>query len=95
MIIAYLSNKDVLPHTVALILDGKVGLTDFDRDMLDILRDNGHRAAIILNKSDKLNQKELAQQLRDIGQEYPDADMLPYSTIDKKGTNLVLEMLVQ
>ena len=95
MIIAYLSNKDIEPHTVALILDGKVGLTDFDRDMLEILRDIGHRAVIIVNKSDKLIQKELAQQMKDITNEYYEVDVVPYSTITKKGTNLVLSVLLK
>ena len=95
MIIKYLSNKDIVPHTVAIILDGKVGLTDFDRDMLEILHDNGHRAVIILNKADKLTQRELSQQLHDISDEYYEVEILPYSAVNKKGTNLVLQMLVK
>jgi GTP-binding protein len=93
MIIEYFTRKGARPVTAALILDAKVGLTDFDRDMLEILGDNGHRAVAILNKTDKLTQKENAQQIAAIKNEYPELEVLPYSAKLSKGAGQVLEVL--
>ena len=95
MIINYLTDPKVVPHTVALILDSKAGVTDFDRDMLDILRDNGHRTVIILNKIDKLNQKELSSQLSLIQKEIPpDIEIFPYLALTQKTVKQLREKLI-
>ncbi|MEX0934993.1 MAG: ribosome biogenesis GTP-binding protein YihA/YsxC, partial [Candidatus Paceibacterota bacterium] len=62
----YLSESGVQPRWVVLILDAKVGITDLDRDMLDILAGEGHRVLILANKMDKLNQKESHAALKGI-----------------------------
>lgn len=95
MILNYIANPKIPPHTVAIILDAKAGLTDFDRDMLDILRDNGHRMIIILNKTDKLNQKELSQTLASITAETPpDVTVFPYSALTQKTVKQLRELLI-
>ena len=94
MMIEYLTRKESKIHTVAIIIDGKVGLTDFDRDMIDIIDDCGLHAVIILNKTDKLNQKELSTQLNQIQNEVPGIEVLPYSSVLNKGAGFVLERLV-
>lgn len=95
MIIEYLTHKGFKPHTVALVLDAKAGLTDFDRDMLDILEDNKHYTIIVLNKVDKLTQKEVAPKLSEIRREYSGVEIVPYSTVDEKGRKALLQMLVE
>ena len=82
------------PRRVVLVLDAKVGLTDFDRDMLDILRDNQHTIFIILNKTDKLNQKELAKQLSNIEREVPEAEVFPYSALTEKRVKELREKII-
>jgi len=94
MILEYLTKKGDKPRAIALIVDSKVGLTDFDRDMLDILSEEGHRIVVILNKTDKLTQKELAAAEASVKTAFPAAAVLPYSSKTKKGTNLVLETLL-
>jgi GTP-binding protein len=93
MIIGYFTRKTKKKNTTAIILDGKVGITDFDRDVIDILIQEGRRFVLILNKTDKLNQKELAGQLSAIRTEFPDIEVLPYSAKLNKGAGLVLERL--
>lgn len=93
MILSYLSHKSIPPHTVALVLDAKVGLTDFDRDMLEILADQGHRSVLILNKIDKLNQKEAHEAVRKVTHEFEGVEVFPYSAVTKKDTAKLLDIL--
>ena len=93
MIISYLTNPKVEPHTVVVIIDAKIGLTDFDRDVLDILRNENQHTVIILNKTDKLNQREVAAQTAAIKAEVPEVEVVPYSAIEKKGTAQVLNKI--
>ena len=93
MIISYLTNPKVEPHTVVVIVDAKVGLTDFDRDVLDILRNEDQHAVIILNKIDRVTQRELATQLAAIKAEVPEVEVVPYSAIEKKGTAQLLNKI--
>ncbi len=95
MMINYLTRNESKIHTVAVIIDGKVGLTDFDRDMLEILDDCNLHTVVILNKTDKLNQKELSVQLNQIENEVPGIEVLPYSSILNKGAGFILERLVK
>lgn len=94
MIIAYLSNPAIPPHTVVVVLDAKVGMTDFDRDVFDILRAEGHRAIFILNKIDKLNQRELATTIAAVKAQAPEADVVEYSALEKKGSAQVLNRIM-
>ena len=94
MIIQYFSRAENNIHTVAVIIDAKVGLTNFDRDMIEILYDNEHRVVLIVNKTDKLNQKELSTQLRLIESECLGIEILPYSAVVNKGAGFVLEKLI-
>ncbi len=93
MIIEYLTLPNFKPRLVVLVLDSKAGLTDFDREMLDILSDNAHKAIIVLNKSDKLTQKELSKTLSDIRNEVGPLEVVPYSTITQKGKDALLQKL--
>ncbi len=94
MIIEYLTHADMQPRRVVLVLDGKVGLTDFDRDMLDILRGNNHEVLVVLNKIDKLNQSELAKQLAAIRYEVPDFEIFPYSALAEKRVKELREKVI-
>ena len=94
-IIHYLTRPDAQLHTVVVVLDGKVGITDFDRDMVDILFHNQHHFVFIMNKSDKLNQKEYGAALKAIQDEFPGITVLPYSSKLNKGAGLVLQHIAE
>jgi len=59
MILWYLFRSGVRFKKVVLIIDAKVGFTDFDREMLDLLNQNRVPIIIIANKVDKLKKNEL------------------------------------
>ncbi|PIP87207.1 hypothetical protein COW81_01480 [Candidatus Campbellbacteria bacterium CG22_combo_CG10-13_8_21_14_all_36_13] len=73
-IIWYLSESNALPEKIFLILDARRGIADLDRELMDILKLEGHSFVIVVNKIDKLKQseisklkKELESQLASIG----------------------------
>lgn len=57
-ILWYLTESGVRPKYVVLIIDARRGITDLDEDMIEILLKEGHKWAIVINKSDKLKQSE-------------------------------------
>ena len=94
LILWYLAESGTKPFVVVLVLDSKVGLTDFDKDMLDVLRGEKHNYIIIANKSDKLNQKELSEKLKIIKIESGEENVFPYSAMNKKGTDELLKKIL-
>ena len=62
----YLVDSGVQPEQILVILDAKVGVTKFDEETLELLREQQHPFAVVVNKVDKLTQKELAAQLKTI-----------------------------
>ena len=61
--------------------------------MLDILRTEDQHTVIILNKIDKLNQREVAAASAAIKAEVPEVEVAPYSAIEKKGSAQVLNKI--
>lgn len=90
----YLMDSEVKPAQIVLVLDIKAGFTDFDAEMSQLLKEAGHHYIIIANKVDKLNQKEISQQLASIRENSHVEDVIPYSTVTKEGTEAVLKILL-
>jgi GTP-binding protein EngB required for normal cell division len=67
---------------VVLILDAKAGLTAFDEEMIRVLREHGHPLTVVMNKVDKVNQKEMSAQLRAIKEFSHEAIVVPYSATE-------------
>jgi GTP-binding protein len=86
MIYSYVSDKFFTPLCVVLVLDVKAGLTDLDKEMIDILREQNQRYVVLVNKVDKLNQKEVAEKVKQIEREALTSDVFTYSTLTRKGT---------
>ncbi len=63
LIIWYFTSGEARPQKVVLIIDAKAGLTKFDEQMVEVLKQEGHPYIIAMNKVDKLSQKELSQQM--------------------------------
>jgi GTP-binding protein len=93
LIIWYLTGSGAKPNRVALILDVKVGITEFDKQMIEILTEQAHPFILVANKIDKLTQKELAQKLGDIKKEAAGAEVVPSSAEMQGGTKLLLQEL--
>ncbi len=62
LILWYFISGEANIKKVVLIIDAKVGLKEFDLEMIDILKEYGHKFGytfiVVANKADKLNQKE-------------------------------------
>ena len=93
LIIWYLTESGARP-TVVLIIDIKAGFTQFDQDMLEILREQNHPYLIVANKIDKLNQKELSAQLSKIREVSGEHDIVLYSATHTKNPNMILDKVL-
>ncbi len=95
MIFWYLSESGARPRCVALILDIKAGLTDFDRQTIQLLQGLGLRYVIVANKVDKLNQKEAAAKIVEIKLAAKGLDVVAYSATEERGREELLEKLTR
>ncbi len=92
-ILWYLGGGEVRPKIVLLILDARVGVTDQDRELIDVVRNEGHPLLVVLNKWDKLNQSEAVHALRDFKNAYPDIEVIPASAEKKYNIPLLFDRL--
>lgn len=90
----YFTASEVKPLCVVLIIDAKVGLTQTDKDMLQLLRMYQHNYLIVANKIDKLNKTELEKQLASIKSESNESGVIPFSAKEKKGIDVLLPKLL-
>jgi GTP-binding protein len=75
----YLNERPSLALCVVLI-DPNVPPQQSDRQLLDFLSASGRDFLIVATKSDRLSKPQLQNALRKLGQEYPQARMLPFSS---------------
>ncbi len=90
MILWYLVYSEVPQRMVFLIIDAKVGITAFDKDMLRILSEQQIDHFIIANKIDNLPMSQKTQQLKHIQQESGGIEIIPFSSVKKHGRDDVL-----
>jgi len=98
LILWYFISGEAPVTKVALIIDAKAGLRDFDREMIAILTEYQHPFIIIANKVDKLNQKKLYKSMKDITEEVGAfVKIFPFSAKTGKGkeklTNDILSVI--
>lgn len=75
----YLHQRSTLALCVALI-DVNVPPQQSDRDLLDFLSASGREVLLVATKADRLSNNQLRNVLRTLGDEYPSAHLLPYSS---------------
>jgi GTP-binding protein len=92
LIIWYLTYSEARPKKVVLVIDSKVGVTKFDEQMIEILREHAHPFMIVANKVDKLSQGEIGKQLKDI--QASGAEVLHFSAKTGKHAERVLEAIL-
>jgi GTP-binding protein len=80
----YLNDRPTLALCVALI-DVNVPAQQSDRQLLDFLSASGRDVLVVATKSDRLSGNQLNSALRTLGQQYPSAKMLPYSSKSGSG----------
>ena len=62
------------------LIDVNVPPQQSDRTLLDFLSASGRQVLVVATKSDRLSKNQLHNVLRTLGQEYPAARLLPYSS---------------
>ena len=91
----FLISGEARPALVALITDIQAGFTDFDREMLQIIKEQGYPCVIVANKTDKLNQKEIARELLKMKKESSEIEIFPHSAKTKEGTDALRKKLLE
>ena len=95
LIVWYLTSGEVRPALVVLITDIQAGFTDFDKEMLRIIQEQGHPFVVIANKIDKLNQKEVARELLKMKDGSGEMKIFPHSSKTKEGTDVLRKKLLE
>ena len=75
----YLNERPTLALCVALV-DVNVPPQQSDRQLLQFLSLSGRQFLLVATKSDRLSNNQLNNVVRGLGQEYPTARLLPYSS---------------
>ena len=88
-ILWYLSGGEAHPKLLILIVDARHGVTEHDRELIDIAQSEGHPLLLLLNKIDKLSGNERTKVLAEFKAENPDLDFIPFSAKEKTGVNEV------
>jgi len=85
-ILWYLTSPEVKLSQLVLILDGSVGLTPFDRELIEIAYEEELPLIVVHNKMDKLNQSETVKAERVFKQEFPKQEFFMIAA--KKGNGI-------
>jgi GTP-binding protein len=92
-ILWYLTDPDIKPKYVVVIIDAKVGLTEFDLETLSLLDEFDHRVLVVANKIDKLKKNDIRKRIDEIYKELPDKDIIPFSSKEKIGKEKLLSLI--
>jgi GTP-binding protein len=93
LIIWYLTESGARPQKVVLVVDSKVGMTDFDKDTLEVLKGEDHPFIMVANKIDKLTQSEASASIKAIQTIVGSAPVVPFSSQTKKGMDKLVEAI--
>lgn len=94
LILWYFISGEAPVSLVVLIVDAKAGLRAFDREMIDVLKEQEYPFVVVANKMDKLNQKELYHSLKAIVSEIDEkVSVIPFSARTGRGKDSVLHAI--
>lgn len=91
----YLQNPDLDPQKVVLIIDAKVGLTENDIAMIELLEAADRRIVVVANKIDKLKPSEAKKQIATIQEEIGQHKLIPYSAEKKINVGLLTDEILK
>lgn len=95
LILWYLTDKTIRPKKVVVVLDARVGVTNFDKQMFQILTEQQHPFCVVANKIDKLSKKELRPMIEKIQLAAGAVEVFPTSAIQPNGAkDLVAALFV-
>ena len=91
----YLQTRDNL-HAVVLLCDPRLGLTELDEILLDVIRprvEEGLKFLVLLTKSDKLNKTDAAKALQIVKLQAGGGSVKLFSALKKRGVEDVAQQL--
>ena len=91
----YLQTRDNL-HAVVLLCDPRLGLTELDEILLDVIRprvEEGLKFLVLLTKSDKLNKTDAAKALQIVKLQAGGGSVKLFSALKKRGVEEVAQQL--
>lgn len=94
MIMWYLEKNENRPQKVVLIIDGNVGPTKFDLEMMELLQENAYDVIVVANKMDKIKNSELDRKKKDIVEKLDTENIIYFSSKTKKGREELLEKIL-
>lgn len=94
LILWYLTSGEARIKKVVLIIDARVGPTEFDEEMFHLLKRYEYKFVVIANKVDKLKKSELDKQLKLIQEKFGDSEVKFYSAKTKQGRDELLAGLL-
>jgi GTP-binding protein len=93
MIMWYLEQNENKPKKVVLIIDGNVGPTKFDIEMMELLQENAYVVIVVANKMDKVKNSELVKKKREIVEKLDTENVIYFSSKTKQGKVELLEII--
>jgi len=81
----YLFSSGVTPKLVVLIVDAKVGVTDYDKESVDLLTQYKISFLVVANKVDKLKMGQRHKKLSEIQKSSSGAQVIPHSIVTGEG----------
>ena len=91
----YLQTRDNL-QAVVLLCDPRLGLTELDEILLDVIRprvEEGLKFLVLLTKSDKLNKTDAAKALQIVKLQAGGGDVKLFSSLKRRGVEEVAQHL--
>jgi len=95
LILWYLVDEKIADQTVVLIIDGNVGPTGMDLEMLLLLQEHNLEIIVIANKMDKLKKGQQAKRLAELQDQLGVEPILPYSAETHDGREALLRILLE
>lgn len=87
--------EKVFDRKTVLVLDIKVGPSELDLELIEILREQDEEFIVVANKADSLNQKERIAQIKMIEEKIPGVPIIPCSAKTKEGREKILKKLFE
>ncbi len=96
LILWYFISGEAPVTKVVLIIDAKAGLRDFDKEMIEVLREYNHEFIVVANKIDKLNQKNLYKSINNIKTELGESiEVFTFSAKTGRGGDKLINNLLE
>lgn len=94
MLSDYLSEAKQL-KLVLLIIDGRRGLMESDRAIMEQMLEEQLPFALVFNKTDKLSKSDVSQGIRKIKDEFKMLEIIPHSIKDTKGLGELRDVILR